>query len=63
MPSKLHFGVTLWAIPRFHRPEFEPEHPVPERHRANRPKTYSFPVVLETEEKTPTMPGEPERCH
>ena len=42
MPTKTLHGVTLWAVPRFHRSEITPENSETGTEWVNRLKTYSF---------------------
>ncbi len=66
MPTKISHGVTLWAVPRFHRSEIAPENAETGTQWVNRLKTYSFPLGQDEAAKRPAAPGlpdQPEICH
>lgn len=61
MPTKSYHGVTLWAVPRFHRANILPAKPgVTSESGANwmtRLKTYSFPLGETGESPAQTASG------
>jgi hypothetical protein len=62
MTTKPYHGVTLWAVPRFHRSEFPPLQAEATPPQPAKLQTYSFSLDAETppkDEKTEI----PERCH
>lgn len=66
MPTKTSHGVTLWAVPRFHRSDITPAKAETGAEWVNRLKTYSFPLTREEEVKRPSaanLPDLPETCH
>jgi hypothetical protein len=70
MPTKTVHGVTLWAVPRFHRSEITPEKTETGVEWVNRLKTYSFSLgqddVAKREAKRQTAstpPDQSETCH
>ena len=66
MPTKTLHGVTLWAVPRFHRSDIAPTNAETGAEWVNRLKTYSFPLGEEGEKKRPanaSLPDQPETCH
>ena len=66
MPTKILHGVTLWAVPRFHRSEIAPENIETGAEWVNRLKTYSFPLGQEGEAQRPGAAGQTDQaeiCH
>lgn len=66
MPTKTSHGVTLWAVPRFHRSSITPSPDETGKEWVKRLQTYSFPSGTADEPKRPTQPsqsGQPEICH
>ncbi len=65
MPTKTSHGVTLWAVPRFHRAEIAPGNAETGVEWVNRLKTYSFPLGHESEAQRPAagQPDQAETCH
>ncbi len=65
MPSKTLHGVTLWAVPRFHRSGIAANAAESGTEWVNRLKTYSF-TLGEDETAKPPAAGRPdpqEICH
>jgi hypothetical protein len=73
MSSKTLHGVTLWAVPRFHRSEIARQ---PISHGSivtessetgtqwvNRLKTYSFTLGQDEAKPPASRPDIPEKCH
>jgi hypothetical protein len=66
MPTKTLHGVTLWAIPRFHRSEISPDKTETGVEWVSRLKTYSFPLNQDDEAKRKSpanQPDQAETCH
>lgn len=66
MPTKIIHGVTLWAVPRFHRSEIAPENAETGAEWVNRLKTYSFTLDQAGEAKRSSAAGQPDQaeiCH
>ena len=66
MPAKIVHGVTLWAVPRFHRSEIASEKVETGAEWVNRMKTYSFSLGQEGEAKRTSASGQPDQaeiCH
>lgn len=66
MTTKTPHGVTLWAVPRFHRSDIAPANAETGTEWVNRLKTYSFPLGKEGEKKRTingSLPDLPEICH
>jgi hypothetical protein len=75
MPTKSLHGVTLWAVPRFHRSEITPEKADKKSETGKsettvewvgRLRTYSFSLGQDGEAKRPSAagaPDQPETCH
>jgi hypothetical protein len=67
MTTKISHGVTLWAVPRFHRSEIAAAQAAETGVEwVNRLKTYSFPLTSEGEAKkapASSPPDQPETCH
>jgi hypothetical protein len=66
MPTKIIHGVTLWAVPRFHRSEILSENVETGMEWVNRLKTYSFPLGQEDEaqlQSTSSLPDQTKICH
>lgn len=66
MPTKTLHGVTLWAVPRFHRSDITADNAETGKEWVNRLKTYSFPLGEVSETKLPAKAGRPDKseiCH
>jgi hypothetical protein len=63
MPTKNLHGVTLWAVPRFHRSEVASGNNESGTEWVNRLKTYSFPLLPEEQGKMAALPDQPQTCH
>lgn len=72
MQTKTLHGVTLWAVPRFHRSTITPANTETAQRDAgrdagtewaNRPQTYSFALGQDNETQPPNLPDVPGTCH
>lgn len=66
MPTKTLHGVTLWAVPRFHRSGMAPVNTQNGAEWDNKLNTYSFSFGREDKPKpstAPNLPDMPETCH
>lgn len=66
MPTKPSHGVTLWAVPRFHRSDISPANTETGVEWMNKLKTSSYPSCQESEVKRPpsaSQADQAETCH
>lgn len=68
MPTKNHHGVTLWAVPRFHRSEIAAGNMATGQHESGvewvtRLKTYSFPLPQDEQGKLSLLLDQSQTCH
>jgi hypothetical protein len=66
MPTKPLHGVTLWAVPRFHRSDIAATNAETGKEWVNRLRTYSFPAGEASETKRAAKTDRPDKseiCH
>ena len=68
MQAKNLRGVTLWAVPRFHRSEIASGNKAQDKTETaavwvDRPKTYSFSFPQDEAEAQIELQDQPQTCH